>query len=189
MLTHTDVADVLGPQGLANIIWALAALKCISSTNAPVAEASVQTGGVGWGGVGGAAAGMALGEERREEIGESREAGGGEGGQPLQPLPPMQPMQLVQPLQPLQGRGTGRFVILRELEAAVMKRVRAVCAQGGFRGMEVTIILWSLATLGAIVERDMLAMLEAGHTTSSMRTHTHSTSSTRTHTYSLQVAV
>ena len=62
MLTHADVADVLGPQGLANIIWALAALKCISSTTAPVAEASVQTGGAGWGGVGGAAAGMALGE-------------------------------------------------------------------------------------------------------------------------------
>jgi hypothetical protein len=142
---------------------------------------------------------MSLGEESREESRESREAGGGEGGQPLQPLQPMQLVQPLQPLQPLQGRGTGRFVILRELEGAVMKRVRAVCAQGGFRGMEVTIILWSLATLGAIVERDMLAMLEAGHTTrsmrkhtnstSSMRTHTYSTSCMRTHTYSLQVAV
>ncbi len=56
--------------------------------------------------------------------------------------------------------GEGTFVISRELEAALKRRVMAVSTQDGFKGQEVTIILWSLASMGAEVEENLLTALQ-----------------------------
>ena len=52
------------------------------------------------------------------------------------------------------------MAISRDLDEALKRRVFNVCSEGALRGQEVTIILWSLATLGDPVEAALLQEIQ-----------------------------
>lgn len=58
-------------------------------------------------------------------------------------------------------RGQAGSAIPRELDEALKRRVRTACSQTSLKGQEVTIILWSLATLGDAVEPALLAAIQS----------------------------
>ena len=156
------LAHSLSPQGLANVWWALAVLKlppaslCSSAPCAGGADAAAgrhaAQGSERSAGPGGARAGRA-GQDHHTTAA-AQEAGAALMMSLEQPSPA--------PAGALQAEAAvrqGHVVVSASLERALKSRVLAVCAGRHFKGQEVSIILWSLATLSVAVEPALLSSL------------------------------
>ena len=156
------LAHSLSPQGLANVWWALAVLKlppaslCSSAPCAGGADAAAgrhaAQGSERSAGPGGARAGRA-GQDHHATVA-AQEAGAALMMSLEQPSPA--------PAGALQAEAAvrqGHVVVSASLERALKSRVLAVCAGRHFKGQEVSIILWSLATLSVAVEPALLSSL------------------------------
>ena len=157
------LAHSLSPQGLANVWWALAVLKL---PPASLCSSAPCAGGTD------SAAGRRAAAQGTERSAEPRGAAAGRAGQDHHATVAAQEagaalmMSLEQAspapagaLQAEAGVRQGHVVVSASLERALKSRVLAVCAGRHFKGQEVSIILWSLATLSVAVDPALLSAL------------------------------
>ena len=157
------LAQSLSPQGLANVWWALAVLKL---PPASLCSSAPCAGGTD------SAAGRRAAAQGTERSAEPRGAAAGRAGQDHHATVAAQEagaalmMSLEQAspapagaLQAEAGVRQGHVVVSASLERALKSRVLAVCAGPRFKGQEVSIILWSLATLSVAVDPALLSAL------------------------------
>ena len=157
------LAQSLSPQGLANVWWALAVLKL---PPASLCSSAPCAGGTD------SAAGRRAAAQGTERSAEPRGAAAGRAGQDHHATVAAQEagaalmMSLEQAspapagaLQAEAGVRQGHVVVSASLERALKSRVLAVCAGPRFKGQEVSIILWSLATLSVAVDPALLSTL------------------------------